>query len=144
MHFFDFIFLSRKWEEDRGKIDASLGRVTGEETKNEPMWLLIFPEGTVVSQSTRTRSREWAEKMNVVRAALSGFVAILAKGAVREQVATERTRGLSALSSFAEGPPAPLTSEDHRPDFLPPEVAENGALPIRHHDRIRRPGARAD
>lgn len=31
----------------------------------DPMWLLIFPEGTNISDNTKPRSDQWAEKIGV-------------------------------------------------------------------------------
>ncbi|KAF9577167.1 hypothetical protein BGW38_007803 [Lunasporangiospora selenospora] len=59
MRFFDFIFLKRNdWDHDRKAIEDNLDRVD----KKEPLWLVVFPEGTVVSESTRKRSSTFAQK----------------------------------------------------------------------------------
>ncbi|KAJ9662845.1 hypothetical protein H2201_005926 [Coniosporium apollinis] len=57
--FYNFIFLSRKWEKDKSRFKEHLDKLN---KPREPMWLLIFPEGTNLSKSTRERSKEWAEK----------------------------------------------------------------------------------
>jgi 1-acyl-sn-glycerol-3-phosphate acyltransferase len=57
--FYNFIFLSRKWEQDQAQFQAHLDQLNKAE---DPMWLLIFPEGTNLAQGTRERSKEWAEK----------------------------------------------------------------------------------
>ncbi|KAF1832479.1 acyltransferase-domain-containing protein [Decorospora gaudefroyi] len=57
--FYNFIFLSRKWEEDQRTFKKHLGKLN---KKGDPMWLIIFPEGTNLSQTTREKSKKWAEK----------------------------------------------------------------------------------
>jgi hypothetical protein len=60
--FYNFIFLSRNWEEDQRTFKKHLGRLN---KPNDPMWLIIFPEGTNLSASTREKSKRWAEKNNL-------------------------------------------------------------------------------
>ncbi|KAF2274776.1 acyltransferase-domain-containing protein [Westerdykella ornata] len=60
--FYNFIFLSRKWEQDRTTFESHLSQLN---KPNDPMWLIIFPEGTNLSASTREKSRQWAEKNGV-------------------------------------------------------------------------------
>jgi 1-acyl-sn-glycerol-3-phosphate acyltransferase len=57
--FYNFIFLSRKWEDDQRTFKKHLGKLN---KPNDPMWLIIFPEGTNLSETTRERSKKWAEK----------------------------------------------------------------------------------
>ncbi|KAF2477707.1 acyltransferase-domain-containing protein [Lindgomyces ingoldianus] len=57
--FYNFIFLSRKWEEDQRTFKKHLEQLN---KPNDPMWLIIFPEGTNLSESTREKSKKWAEK----------------------------------------------------------------------------------
>jgi 1-acyl-sn-glycerol-3-phosphate acyltransferase len=57
--FYNFIFLSRKWEEDQRTFKKHLQQLNKPE---KPMWLIIFPEGTNLSSSTREKSKKWAEK----------------------------------------------------------------------------------
>ncbi|EUC51359.1 hypothetical protein COCMIDRAFT_79423 [Bipolaris oryzae ATCC 44560] len=57
--FYNFIFLSRKWEEDERTFKKHLSRLN---KKDDPMWLIIFPEGTNLSPTTREKSKKWAEK----------------------------------------------------------------------------------
>lgn len=57
--FYNFIFLSRKWEEDQRTFKRHLSQLN---KPTHPMWLIIFPEGTNLSSSTRERSKKWAEK----------------------------------------------------------------------------------
>ncbi|KAF9114304.1 hypothetical protein BGX27_011205 [Mortierella sp. AM989] len=59
MRFFDFILLKRNdFEHDKRAIQQNLERAR----KDEPLWLVVFPEGTVVSQGTRKRSQAFSEK----------------------------------------------------------------------------------
>ncbi|KAI1320101.1 hypothetical protein EDD11_002073 [Mortierella claussenii] len=59
MRFFDFILLKRNdWTYDKRAIESNLERTD----KKEPLWLVVFPEGTVVSRGTRKRSTAFAEK----------------------------------------------------------------------------------
>jgi 1-acyl-sn-glycerol-3-phosphate acyltransferase len=62
MQFYNFIFLSRKWEQDRYKFKQHLDHL---KNPDDPMWLLIFPEGTNLSSATREKSAKWAEKTGV-------------------------------------------------------------------------------
>jgi hypothetical protein len=57
--FYNFIFLSRKWEEDQSRFKKHLDQLN---KPNDPMWLIIFPEGTNLSATTREKSKRWAEK----------------------------------------------------------------------------------
>ncbi|KAF9332244.1 hypothetical protein BG006_004898 [Podila minutissima] len=59
MRFFDFILLKRNdWAHDKQAIEENLDRVNAK----DPLWLVVFPEGTVVSKGTRKRSSAFAEK----------------------------------------------------------------------------------
>lgn len=72
MRFYGFVFMSRKWETDKPRIAHRLnklkerhaGPLSGTEGF-DPMWLLIFPEGTNASANTRQRSKAWADKIGV-------------------------------------------------------------------------------
>lgn len=57
--FYNFIFLSRKWEQDERTFKKHLAKLN---KKGDPMWLIIFPEGTNLSPTTREKSKKWAEK----------------------------------------------------------------------------------
>jgi hypothetical protein len=57
--FYNFIFLTRNWEEDQRTFKKHLGKLN---KPNDPMWLIIFPEGTNLSATTREKSKKWAEK----------------------------------------------------------------------------------
>ncbi|KAF1949273.1 acyltransferase-domain-containing protein [Byssothecium circinans] len=57
--FYNFIFLARNWEEDQRRFKKHLAQLN---KPTDPMWLVIFPEGTNLSATTREKSRRWAEK----------------------------------------------------------------------------------
>ncbi|KAF2639946.1 acyltransferase-domain-containing protein [Massarina eburnea CBS 473.64] len=57
--FYNFIFLSRNWEADQRTFKKHLAQLN---KPNDPMWLVIFPEGTNLSATTREKSKKWAEK----------------------------------------------------------------------------------
>jgi 1-acyl-sn-glycerol-3-phosphate acyltransferase len=56
--FYNFIFLSRKWEQDKEQFQSHLDQLN----TSDPMWLLIFPEGTNLAKETREQSKAWADK----------------------------------------------------------------------------------
>lgn len=57
--FYNFIFLARNWEEDQRTFKRHMAQLN---KPNDPMWLIIFPEGTNLSETTREKSKRWAEK----------------------------------------------------------------------------------
>lgn len=61
MDFFSWIFLSRNWESDKVELERSLDRLS-HSGKQQPMWLLLFPEGTNLSKRSLAISSKWAEK----------------------------------------------------------------------------------
>lgn len=75
MMLFNFIFMSRKWATDQARMRYRLqklntrhsGPMTGssDATQLDPMWLLIFPEGTNLSPNTRKRSQAYSEKSGI-------------------------------------------------------------------------------
>lgn len=64
MLFYGFIFLARKWEQDKPRFVHRLSKLAAGGGK-EPMWLLIFPEGTNASENGRRTSAKYAEKIGV-------------------------------------------------------------------------------
>ncbi|KAF2630408.1 acyltransferase-domain-containing protein [Macroventuria anomochaeta] len=74
MMFYGFIFLSRKWATDKQRFQYRLKKLS---TRQEaavtdanprglnPMWLLIFPEGTNLSSNGRIASKKWADKNDI-------------------------------------------------------------------------------
>lgn len=75
MQLFGFIFMSRKWATDQDRMRYRLQKLrtrrsppmagqTGE-AQLDPMWLMIFPEGTNLSANTRARSKKFAEQSGI-------------------------------------------------------------------------------
>lgn len=62
MQFAQFIFLKRKWEQDKPRLAAHLQRFN---KLKDPMWLMMFPEGTNLAPSTRDASKAWAGKNGI-------------------------------------------------------------------------------
>jgi 1-acyl-sn-glycerol-3-phosphate acyltransferase len=59
MQLMDFIFLNRTWSKDENVIDKHISSYL---KYFGPVWLLVFPEGTVISQNTREASKTYALK----------------------------------------------------------------------------------
>jgi lysocardiolipin and lysophospholipid acyltransferase len=68
MMFYGFIFMSRKMAIDQPRMAHRLGKLQEKHktpdghTYLNPMWLLLFPEGTNLSGNGRAKSAKWAEK----------------------------------------------------------------------------------
>ncbi|PNS18162.1 hypothetical protein CAC42_3607 [Sphaceloma murrayae] len=68
MQLYSFIFMARKWASDQSRMSYRLHKLRAEHVDDQgkkylnPMWLLIFPEGTNLSANTRASSTRWAEK----------------------------------------------------------------------------------
>ncbi|KAH8909173.1 acyltransferase-domain-containing protein [Coniochaeta sp. PMI_546] len=71
MMFYGFIFMSRKMSVDRPRMAHRLGKLKTQHTAPDgkrylnPMWLLLFPEGTNASANGRAKSARWADKIGV-------------------------------------------------------------------------------
>ncbi|KAF2679002.1 acyltransferase-domain-containing protein [Lentithecium fluviatile CBS 122367] len=72
MQFYGFIFLSRKWATDRMRFQYRLRKLSTHHAGPmsgssylDPMWLLIFPEGTNLSSNGRESSKKWADKNSI-------------------------------------------------------------------------------
>ena len=72
MMFFGFVFMARNWTKDKARLQYRLqklkGRHDGYQSDKEtvdPMWLMIFPEGTNLSGNTRKKSAAWAAKQGI-------------------------------------------------------------------------------
>jgi lysocardiolipin and lysophospholipid acyltransferase len=72
MMFYGFIFLSRKWATDKDRFHYRLQKLSTTNRPNhpsgtslDPMWLLLFPEGTNLSDNGRVASKKWADKNNI-------------------------------------------------------------------------------
>ena len=59
---YEFIFLSRKWAIDQPRITSAMRTLR---KRLDPMWLLIFPEGTNLGKNGRIKSASWAKKQNI-------------------------------------------------------------------------------
>ena len=72
MRFYGFVFMSRKMATDQPRLAHRLqklktvhsGPMSGT-SGLDPMWLLLFPEGTNLSANTRKKSVAWAEKQGI-------------------------------------------------------------------------------
>ena len=64
MTFFEFIFMKQKLAKDRATI---IKHMTRQKTlwKDFPLWLLIFPEGTLNTPNNRLTSRAYAKKVEI-------------------------------------------------------------------------------
>lgn len=69
MQFFGFIFMARNWGKDQPRMKHRLSKLKSRHQgpmsglqKLDPVWLLIFPEGTNMSNNGRKASKKWAEK----------------------------------------------------------------------------------
>lgn len=63
MQWFHFLFLSRKWDEDKEQIEDTAKFLAKD--KSWSSWLMLFPEGTVCNESTWKRTEEFAIKTGV-------------------------------------------------------------------------------
>ncbi|GAA5992140.1 hypothetical protein JCM10908_001784 [Rhodotorula pacifica] len=65
-HLFGFIFMARKWATDKEPFKRQLEEIAREnEGEGKQMALLLFPEGTIVTENTRGISRRFADKTQV-------------------------------------------------------------------------------
>lgn len=72
MMFFGFVFMARNWARDKPRLQHRLrklksrhqGPLSGSQSL-DPMWLMIFPEGTNVSANGRKGSKKWADKQGL-------------------------------------------------------------------------------
>lgn len=62
MQFSQFIFLKRNWEMDKPRLAKHLQKLN---KPSDPMWLMLFPEGTNLANCTREKSKQWAEKHKI-------------------------------------------------------------------------------
>lgn len=66
MQFFRFIFLARSWAHDKQALTSNLARLARTATETRlPFLLLLFPEGTLVSDQTRPLSAAFAAKSGI-------------------------------------------------------------------------------
>lgn len=73
MMFYGFIFMARNWAKDKSRLQHRLqvlnkgshgGLLSGSQGL-DPMWLIIFPEGTNLSGNTQNGSKKWADSQGV-------------------------------------------------------------------------------
>jgi len=62
MQKFCFVFLKRKWEQDEAHVSRVLSHFVNQKY---PVQLLLFPEGTDLSESNKQRNKEFCEKNNL-------------------------------------------------------------------------------
>ena len=72
MMFYGFIFMARNWTKDKPRLQHRLQKLKTRHSASttgsqqlDPMWLILFPEGTNLSANTVKRSRKWAEENNL-------------------------------------------------------------------------------
>ncbi|KAI9764273.1 MAG: hypothetical protein M1840_008564 [Geoglossum simile] len=72
MIFYGFIFLARKWATDKARFEHRLRRLKSSHSGPlsgsqglDPMWLMIYPEGTNLSLNGRVSSAKWAKKQRI-------------------------------------------------------------------------------
>ena len=70
--FFEFIFLARNWTKDKPRLLRHLAKLRSHHSGPlsgssalDPMWLMIFPEGTNLSDNGRRNSAKWAAKQGI-------------------------------------------------------------------------------
>jgi lysocardiolipin and lysophospholipid acyltransferase len=77
--FFGFLFLKRSWETDKKHMEAHLTHLMNT-NGGYPVQLLVYPEGTDLSEENRVRSHAYSEKVGlpkyhyVMHPRVSGFV----------------------------------------------------------------------
>ncbi|KAJ3249548.1 hypothetical protein HDU78_000074 [Chytriomyces hyalinus] len=62
MWFFEFIFMKQRFEKDKETMARNL---TAAKNNSLPLWLLIFPEGTLNTPGNIEKSKSFAKKMNI-------------------------------------------------------------------------------
>jgi 1-acyl-sn-glycerol-3-phosphate acyltransferase len=62
MQLSQFIFMKRNWEKDKPNLAQHLQKLND---PKDPMWLVLFPEGTNLASCTRQKSAEWAAKKGI-------------------------------------------------------------------------------
>jgi RNA polymerase-associated protein CTR9 len=72
MMFYGFIFMARRWLSDKPRLQHRLEKLktrhSGSQSGSlqlDPMWLMIFPEGTNLSANTHRRSQEYGQKQGI-------------------------------------------------------------------------------
>lgn len=60
-----FVFMARKMQTDKARLSRRLSQLSRRSQKDgalNPMWLIMFPEGTNLSKNGRAASVRWAGK----------------------------------------------------------------------------------
>ncbi|RMJ22690.1 Acyltransferase [Aspergillus sp. HF37] len=72
MMFYGFIFMARRWLSDKPRLQHRLEKLNTRHSGSQsgtlhldPMWLMIFPEGTNLSANTHRRSQEYGQKLGI-------------------------------------------------------------------------------
>ncbi|WEW56488.1 hypothetical protein PRK78_001933 [Emydomyces testavorans] len=72
MMLYGFVFMARKWIEDKPRLEHRLRKLKTKHGNSpdgspafDPMWLLIFPEGTNLSRNTQKKSDSYCEKQGI-------------------------------------------------------------------------------
>ena len=72
MMFYGFIFLARDWTRDKPRLQHRLQKLKGRHSgplsgtqSLDPMWMMVFPEGTNLSANTWNISNKWAENQGI-------------------------------------------------------------------------------
>ena len=67
MQFFRFIFLARSWASDRLQLASELSDLGKQAQQGDkPLSLVLYPEGTLVSDQTKPISKKYADKLGIV------------------------------------------------------------------------------
>lgn len=62
MRVFEFIFLKRRWKHDKKTFAKQLNRMNSD---RNPVWLLIFPEGTLNTKNGKNKSNQYADRIGL-------------------------------------------------------------------------------
>ncbi|KAJ3412438.1 hypothetical protein HDV05_000742 [Chytridiales sp. JEL 0842] len=62
MWFYEFIYMKQKWEKDKDNMRKHLLRAKNPDV---PLWMLIFPEGTLNTPGNVAKSQAFAKKHNI-------------------------------------------------------------------------------
>ncbi|KZT41410.1 hypothetical protein SISSUDRAFT_981995 [Sistotremastrum suecicum HHB10207 ss-3] len=66
MQWFRFVFLARSWATDSKYFVKKLAEVADYAEKyDDPLFFMLYPEGTLVSKDTRPISKKWADKTGI-------------------------------------------------------------------------------
>ena len=62
-----FVFMTRKMATDQPRLKHRLNQLTRTNSAGNraPMWLLMFPEGTNLSENGRAASSKWAKRQDI-------------------------------------------------------------------------------